>query len=440
MLLSDNITRAPDGSLLFAGQSVPELAERYGTPLYLMDEERVRHNCRLYVETFRECFGEGALPLYAGKAAAFRRMYRIAAEESMGVDAVSPGEIHTALSAGFPAEKIFFHGDGKTDADIRYGVEKRVGYFVVDNPEELEQLAKEAAEQGVRQKVLLRITPGIDPHTYKAVTTGTVDVKFGVPMETGQAFAFVRQALTLPAVEVCGLHCHVGSQVFDETVFEDSVDVMTAFMLRLKRELGFETEMLNIGGGYGVRYLDTDRRIDIPARIRSVAAHLKTRCEELELKLPFFLMEPGRSIVADAGMTVYTVSSVKRIPGYKYYVVVDGGMTDNPRYALYSAPYTVLHADRETAFYAVYDLAGRCCESGDIIQPTVKLPDDTGRGDHIAVCTTGAYNYSMASNYNRLGRPPVVMLKDGESRIAVRRETLEDLVALDEPASEQNEA
>ena len=432
MMLTDNIQRAAGGSLLFAGQSVPALAEQYGTPLYLMDEERIRQNCRMYTGTFRECFGENALALYAGKAASFRRMYRIAAEEGMGVDAVSVGEIHTALSAGFPAEKIFFHGDGKTDADIRYGVEHRVGFFVVDNPEELEQLSREAAAQGVRQKVLLRITPGIDPHTYKAVTTGTIDVKFGVPMETGQAFAFVKQALALPALEVCGLHCHIGSEVFDETVFEDSVDVMTGFMARLKNELGFVTGMLDIGGGYGVRYVDTDRRIDIPERIRSVAARLEARTEELGLPMPFFLLEPGRSIVADAGMTVYTVSSVKRIPGYKYYVVVDGGMTDNPRYCLYGARYTVLHADRETPFYAVYDLAGRCCESGDIIQPTVKLPDDTRRGDHIAVCTTGAYNYSMASNYNRLGRPPVVMLNGGSSSVAVRRELPEDLCVLDQ--------
>ena len=431
-MLSDNISRAPDGSLRFAGQSVPELATRYGTPLYLMDEARIRHNCRMYTETFRECFGENALPLYAGKAASFRAVCRIAGEEGMGIDAVSPGEIHTALSAGFPAEKIFFHGDGKTDDDIRYGVEQRVGYFIVDNPDELQQLAKEAERQGVVQKVLLRVTPGIDPHTYKAINTGTVDVKFGVPMETGQAYAFVQDALCLPSLSVRGLHCHVGSEVFDETVFEDTIDVMTAFMAQLYNGFGYVTEMLNVGGGYGVRYLDTDKTIDIPARIRVVADRLKQRTEELGLKFPFFLMEPGRSIVADAGMTVYTVSSVKRIPGYKYYVVIDGGMTDNPRYPLYNAPYTVLHADREAQFYAVYDLAGRCCESGDIIQPAVKLPIDTKRGDHIAVCTTGAYNYSMASNYNRLGRPPVVMLSKSGSYVAVRRETLEDLIALDQ--------
>ncbi len=223
----------------------------------------------------------------------------------------------------------------------------------------------------------------------------------------------------------------MGSEVFDESVFEDTIDLMLAFMAQLHEKLGFVTRELNVGGGYGVRYLDSDKQVDIPARIRHVAEHLRQDCAGLGLPLPFFLMEPGRSIVADAGMTVYTVSTVKRIPGYKRYAIVDGGMTDNPRYCLYQAPYTVLNADREADFYAVFDLAGRCCESGDIIQPAVKLPDDTQRGDHIAVCTTGAYNYSMASNYNRLGRPPVVMLSSEGSRLAVRRETPEDLCALD---------
>ena len=189
-MLTDNISRAPDGSLLFAGHSFPALGEEYGTPLYLMDEGRIRHNCRLYTETFRDCFGDRALPLYAGKAASFKQLYRIAAEEGMGIDAVSPGEIHTALSVGFPADRIFFHGDGKTDADIRYAVERRVGYFIVDNPDELQALAAEAGRQGVTQKVLLRVTPGIDPHTYKAISTGTVDVKCGVTIETGQAHAY----------------------------------------------------------------------------------------------------------------------------------------------------------------------------------------------------------------------------------------------------------
>ena len=431
-MLSDNITRDAAGVLHFAGQSVPALAERYGTPLYLMDEARIRYNCRMYRRAFRDSFGGESLPLYAGKAASFKQIYRIMDQEGMGVDAVSAGEIHTVLAAGFPAERIWFHGDGKTDADIHYALAQGVGCFVVDNEGELLALEAAAARLGRVQRVLLRITPGIDPHTYEAINTGTVDVKFGVPLETGQALPFVRQALGLEHIRVEGLHCHVGSEVFDEDVFERTVDIMVGFMAQLRRELGYVTGTLNLGGGYGVRYVDSDKPVDIPARIADVAARLRLRCGEVGLPLPLVLMEPGRSIVADAGMTVYTVSNVKRIPGCKNYATVDGGMTDNPRYCLYGARYTVLAADRDAPRSDRYDLAGRCCESGDILQPAVALPADLHRGEHVAVCTTGAYNYSMASNYNRLPRPPIVMLKDGDSYVAVRRETAEDLCALDQ--------
>ena len=430
-MLSDNITRGEDGVLRFAGQHVPELAARYGTPLYLMDEERIRRNCRMYRRAFAESFPAGSLPLYAGKACAFKQMYRIMAEEGMGVDTVSRGEIHTALAAGYPAEKLFFHGDGKTDADLRYALEKGVGTIVVDGEDELCALQNIAAEMGKRQRILLRITPGIDPHTYEAISTGKVDVKFGVPIETGQALAFVRKALGMEHLELAGLHCHVGSMVFDESVFEDTADIMLAFLTALRDELGWTAAMLDLGGGYGVRYVETDKFVDIPARIAALAKHMEGKAASFGLAMPAILMEPGRSIVADAGMTVYTVSSVKRIPGFKNHVIVDGGMTDNPRYCLYRAKYTVLHATKTRGESAVFDLAGRCCESGDILQPAVTLPDDTARGDLVCVCTTGAYNYSMASNYTRLGRPPVVMLRDGESCEAVRRERLDDLCALD---------
>ena len=430
-MLCDNISRAADGGLLFAGQSVEALADRYGTPLYLMDEDRIRQNCRMYLSAFRASFGRDALPLYAGKAASFRQMYRIVAEEGLGVDAVSPGEIATALSAGFPAGKIYYHGDGKTDADIRFALGRGVGCFVVDNGDELIALNEEASARGVRQKVLLRITPGIDPHTYHAINTGAVDVKFGVPLETGQAMEFVRAALRMPQLDVAGLHCHVGSMVFDEDVFLRTVDLMVSFMADVRDELGFVFRELDLGGGYGVRYTDDDPFSDIPTRIGELALRLKKRIGEAGLPLPLFLMEPGRSIVADAGMTVYTVCSVKRIPGYKSYVITDGGMTDNPRYCLYGSTYTVLHAAPRGKLRAIFDLAGRCCESGDIIQPAISLPAATARGDRIAVCTTGAYNYSMASNYNRFGRPPVVMLRGGESFVAVERETIETLTALD---------
>ena len=430
-MLSDNIGRTPEGVLTIAGQEVTRLAAEYGTPLYLMDEQRIRSNYRLFLKAFRENFPEGSLPLYASKAASFKQIYRIMAEEGMGVDVVSSGELYTALAAGFPAERIHFHGNCKTDADIAYGVASGIGCFIADNREELLALEKTAAGAGVTQAILLRVTPGIDPHTYEAVSTGKVDSKFGAAVETGQAMELVKLALAQPHLKLLGLHCHVGSQVFGEDVYQRTIDIMAAFLAEIRDETGAVLEELNLGGGYGVRYTEEDETIDIPARLREVALHLRRETEKHGLPMPRFLMEPGRSIVADAGMTLYTVGSIKRIPGYKQYAAVDGGMTDNPRYALYQSRYTVYHGSK-TGPTERFDVVGRCCESGDIIQPHVELPADTCRGDILAVCTTGAYNYSMASNYNRLPRPPIVMLTPEGSYTAVRRETFADLTALDE--------
>ena len=430
-MLSDNIGRTPEGVLTIAGQEVTRLAAEYGTPLYLMDEQRIRSNCRMYLKAFRENFPEDSLPLYASKATSFKQIYRIMAEEGMGVDVVSSGELYTALAAGFPAERIHFHGNCKTDADIAYGVASGIGCFIADNREELLALEKTAAGAGVTQAILLRVTPGIDPHTYEAVSTGKVDSKFGAAVETGQAMELVKLALAQPHLKLLGLHCHVGSQVFGEDVYQRTIDIMAAFLAEIRDETGAVLEELNLGGGYGVRYTEEDETIDIPARLREVALHLRRETEKHGLPMPRFLMEPGRSIVADAGMTLYTVGSIKRIPGYKQYAAVDGGMTDNPRYALYQSRYTVYHGSK-TGPTERFDVVGRCCESGDIIQPHVELPADTCRGDILAVCTTGAYNYSMASNYNRLPRPPIVMLTPEGSYTAVRRETFADLTALDE--------
>lgn len=430
-MLSDNIGRTPEGVLTIAGQEVTRLAAEYGTPLYLMDEQRIRSNCRMYLKAFQENFPEDSLPLYASKAASFKQIYRIMAEEGMGVDVVSSGELYTALAAGFPAERIHFHGNCKTDADIAYGVASGIGCFIADNREELLALEKTAAGAGVTQAILLRVTPGIDPHTYEAVSTGKVDSKFGAAVETGQAMELVKLALAQPHLKLLGLHCHVGSQVFGEDVYQRTIDIMAAFLAEIRDETGAVLEELNLGGGYGVRYTEEDETIDIPARLREVALHLRRETEKHGLPMPRFLMEPGRSIVADAGMTLYTVGSIKRIPGYKQYAAVDGGMTDNPRYALYQSRYTVYHGSK-TGPTERFDVVGRCCESGDIIQPHVELPADTCRGDILAVCTTGAYNYSMASNYNCLPRPPIVMLTPEGSYTAVRRETFADLTALDE--------
>lgn len=431
-MICDNIS-VKEGILHFAGQNTVELAKKYGTPLYLLDEDKIREKCRAYKSAFNKYFGPAAKPLYASKANCFKRIYEIMAEEEMGIDVVSSGEIYTAIKAGYDLSQAYFHSNNKTDDDIAYAIESGIGYFVCDNIEEVRVIEKEAAARGIRQKVLLRITPGIDPHTFDEVSTGKVDSKFGSAIETGQAEEIVRLTLEEPHVELTGYHCHIGSQVLTEDVFERGAVVMLEFVADMKNKLGYMARELDLGGGYGVRYLDTDVQLDIDTKVSMVAEAAKRTAARLGISMPEIHMEPGRSIVADAGMTLYTVGTVKQIPGYKNYVSVDGSMTDNPRFALYGASYTCFIANRmdeQNDFEA--SLVGRCCESGDIIQENVMMPHTVGRYDIAAVCTTGAYNYSMASNYNRLPRPPVVILKNGnESYVAVRRESFEDIVRND---------
>ena len=430
-LICENLSVEGD-RLLFAGQDTTALAEQYGTPLYLMDEDRVRKMARIYRDTLQECFGDKGHALYASKACSFKRMYAIMAEEGLAVDVVSGGEMTTAKKAGFPMEQVYFHSNNKTDADIEYALDLGVGTFVVDHPEELTAISEVASRRGAVQPVMLRITPGIDCHTYEAVNTGKADSKFGSAIVTGDARRITEMALTLPGVKLMGFHCHIGSQLFDSEVYIATVDVMVAFLKDMKGAFGYEAEKLDIGGGYGVRYVAADPEIDIAQNIRLVAKRMNEKVAEAGITMPHIYMEPGRSLVADAGLTLYTVGAVKRIEGYKNYVSVDGGMTDNPRYALYQSEYTVLPAAKMTAPRTMTaDVVGRCCESGDIIQPDVLMPEGMERGDLVAVLTTGAYNYSMASNYNRIPRPPVVMLSGGESYVAVRRETYEDIVGLD---------
>jgi diaminopimelate decarboxylase len=428
-MICNNLSINEKGHLCLAGQDTVELAKQYGTPLYLFDEERIRERCRTYQTAIKEAFDESASALYASKAASFRAIYRIMKEEGMGVDVVSSGEIYTALSAGFPMEKAYFHSNNKTDADVKYAIENGIGYFVVDNREELDAIQHFAGEQGIKQKILLRLTPGIDPHTYAAVATGKVDSKFGSAIETGQAEEMTVYAMGLSNLDLVGYHCHIGSQVFDSDVFLRAAAIMLEFSASMKAKHGFILRELDLGGGYGVRYVESDPEIDIAANIQQVGEAVKAQCKALGLDLPAIRMEPGRSIVADAGMTLYTVGTVKRIPGYKNYVSVDGGMTDNPRFALYRSPYTVLLANRPEDKTDKFrcSVVGRCCESGDILQEDVPMPEDVTRGDLVAVLTTGAYNYAMSSNYNRIPRPPVVMLKNGESYLAVQRETFEDV-------------
>lgn len=431
-MICDNITVGANGHLCFAGQDTVALAKQYGTPLYLLDEDYIRHQCRVYQNAFKKHFGPTSRPLYASKANSFKRIYEIMKEESMGIDVVSSGEIYTALQAGYDLSHAYFHSNNKTDEDIVYGMDNHIGYFVADNVEEIKTIEAEAARRGTRQKVLLRLTPGIDPHTYEAIATGKVDSKFGSAIETGQAEEITVFTLTQPHVELMGFHCHVGSQVFGEDIFERAAVIMLEFIAAMKEKHGYMAQQLDLGGGYGVRYVDSDPYLDVDTKVGQVAAAIKEACARLHIDMPEIHMEPGRSIVGAAGMTLYTCGTVKKIPGYKNYVSIDGGMPDNPRFALYKSNYTCFLANKmnEKCDYEA-SVVGRCCESGDIIQEHVMLPASVGRGDVVAVCTTGAYNYSMASNYNRLPRPATVMLRGGESYVAIRRETLADLCACD---------
>ncbi|MGN0635927.1 MAG: diaminopimelate decarboxylase [Acutalibacteraceae bacterium] len=427
-MVCDNLTVGANGHLYFAGLDTVKLAKEYGTPTYFMDENKIREKCRIYTQTLKECFGDKALPLYASKAFSIKQMYRILSEEHMGIDVVSPGEIYTACAAGFPMERAFFHGNNKSDEEIAYAMDKQIGYFIVDNFDELAAVQAEAAKRGIVQKILLRVTPGIDPHTHQKISTGNVDSKFGVAMQTGQAVEFAKQALSMENLSLKGFHCHVGSQLFDIEPLREAGRTMVQFTAQIRDQFGYTAELIDLGGGLGVRYVDSDPEIDLAASIREIAGVVKAECAALNLDVPAILMEPGRSIVADAGLTLYTVGSKKEISGIKNYVSIDGGMTDNPRYTLYSSDYTVINAGKmhEKADY-VCSVAGKCCESGDLIQEGVHIVTPE-RGDILAVCTTGAYNYSMSSNYNAIPRPPVVMIRDAKAYVAVERETFDDMI------------
>lgn len=431
MILHRHFDTNEQGHLTIGGMDTVELAKTYGTPAYILDEAVIRENCRTYRKAAMEYFGADALPLYASKALCFAGIYKIAAEEGMGVDCVSGGELYTAKAAGFPAERIYFHGNNKTDRDIADAMDMGVGTFVVDNFDELRALSAEAVRRGMTQRILLRITPGIDPHTHRAIMTGNVDSKFGSAIVTGQAMEIVKAAIAAEGVDLAGLHCHIGSQIFDIDPFADAADIMVRFIAEIKTECDYEIRELNLGGGLGVRYTEYDREIDYADSIRQIASVVTGYCEKHGIRMPRVILEPGRSLVAAAGLTLYTVGSVKEIPGFKNYISVDGGMPDNPRYALYQSQYTALIANRATAprtYRAT--LAGRCCESGDLLGECMEI-QEAQRGDILAVLVTGAYNYSMASNYNRLPRPPIIMVKDGQARVAVRRETYEDLISHD---------
>lgn len=429
-MLYDNLQINDAGHLEFCDHDCTEIAAEYGTPAYIMDQEKILGRIRTYKKALAENYPAGSMPLYAGKALCIKYLYELLAKEGVGIDVVSMGEIYTASEAGFDMKNSYFHGNNKTDEDIAYAMEKGVGYFVCDNLDELDAIDAEAKKRGITQKVILRITPGIDPHTHAKINTGKVDSKFGVAIETGQAEAFVGTSLKKECIDLCGFHCHIGSQIFDIAPFVDAAEVMIGFIADMKDKFGFAAKILNLGGGFGVRYTEEDPEIDYEKNIADVATEIKKQCAMRGIDVPVVLMEPGRSIVADSGITLYKVGGLKEIPGFRNYVSIDGGMPDNARYTLYQSKYTILNASR-IGGAPDYNctIAGRCCESGDIIAEDVSIAKPE-RGDIIAVLTTGAYNYSMASNYNSLRKPPIIMIGADGVHVAAERETLAHLIAM----------
>lgn len=420
-----------NGTLQLGGYDLKKVAEEFGTPAYVMDENTIRNNCRAYKTSIDKYYTGYGLALYASKALSCKYLYKIANEEGMGVDVVSGGELYTAISAGFPSDKIYFHGNNKTNAELEYALKCKVGRIVVDNPYELEMLNQLAKNMDKRADIMLRITPGVDAHTHDFIKTGQIDCKFGSAIENGEADEIVALALSLENINLVGFHCHIGSQIFDLEPFEHTAGVMLRFIANIKEKYGFEAKELNLGGGFGCKYTDADTPIDYSEYMHAVSKVVKHYCAELDLNPPFIIVEPGRSIVAEAGLTLYTVGAIKEIPNIRTYLSIDGGMTDNPRYILYGAEYTAVSVENPTAPYnKTVTIAGKCCESGDLIGENMNI-QDVSSGDILAILSTGAYNYSMSSNYNRIPRPPVIMIKDGKPILAIRRETYEDLVRND---------
>lgn len=427
----DCLSVGDNNSLLMGGYDLVDIAKEYGTPTYVMDENVIRKNCRMYVDAMNKHYDGNGIVLYASKALSCKAIYKIVADEGMGADVVSGGELYTAIKAGFPTDKIYFHGNNKTADELNLALDCGVGRIVVDNITELELLNSIAAEKGKTANILFRIKPGIDAHTHSFVQTGQIDSKFGVALETGEADSIIKRAIQLDNVKLVGLHCHIGSQIFELDPFKLAAKVMLEFTAHIKKEYNIEITELNLGGGYGIKYTTDDTPIDYDKYIEAIAEEVDMHCKRLEIKRPFIVMEPGRSVVASAGLTLYTVGAVKNIPNVRTYVSVDGGMADNPRYIMYGSEYQAVTVGNPCGAPSIRaTIAGKCCESGDILVQSANLPE-VKPGDLLAVLATGAYNYSMASNYNRIPRPPIVMIKDKKPYLAVRRETYEDIISCD---------
>ncbi len=418
-----------DGVVRVGGLRVDDLAREYGTPLLVLDEADFRARCA----EFRAAFGSGATVYYAGKAFLSRAIARWVDEEGLSLDVCTGGELAVAERASFPAERITFHGNNKSVPELRRAVAYGVGRVAVDSAQEIDRLAAVAGEAGVRQRVYIRVTPGVEAHTHEYVSTGQEDQKFGFSLSSGAAHAAVEQVLGYSdELELAGLHAHIGSQIFDTAGFRLAAQRLVGLLGTIRDEHGVELPELDLGGGFGIAYTSEDAPLDIAEMADRMLALVAKACADVGLAVPHLAVEPGRAISGPGTVTVYEVGTVKDLPGLRTYVSVDGGMSDNIRPALYGAHYTVALVSRASeALPHVVTVVGKHCESGDLVAPNVSMPADVRPGDLIAVASSGAYHRSMASNYNHVPRPPVVAVRDGSARVLIRRETEDDLLALD---------
>ena len=418
------------GHLMLGGCDAVDLAAQFGTPLYVMEEDKIRAVCKGYVSAI-DGYKGGGKALFAGKAFMTTAMCKIVQSEGLGLDVVSGGELYVAMNAGVDLKNVYLHGNNKTPADLRMAVEAGIGRIVIDSANEIQLLAAIAKELGCVQDVSVRIKPGIEAHTHEYIKTGQVDSKFGFGIGDGQGMQAVRDILAQQSLNLVGMHCHIGSQIFELQPFRDAVDVMLSYMLKVKEETGYMFSEINFGGGYGIHYTAEDAPLKPHEYVKTMLDELTLLCDEKGIEPPFFVIEPGRSIAGEAGTTLYTIGDIKTIPDIRTYVSVDGSMADNPRPALYQAVYTcALAGNMNAPDETVVSIAGRTCESGDMLIWNTKLPE-TKAGDILAVFSTGAYNYSMASNYNKLPHPAVVLVKDGRAELMVKRQTYDDLIKND---------
>jgi len=423
---------ARGGEWVLGSVGARRLAREFGTPLYVMDEDRMRANCRTYVTALQKHY-PNTQAIFASKALCCMATCRLAHEEGLWIDVVSAGEIYTALRAGVPAAALMLHGSNKTPEELRTALDVGVGRIVADNFHDLELLEALTQESGRRADILLRLTPGVEPHTHKAIVTGGVDSKFGFGIADGAAREAARRALDIPGIRLRGIHCHIGSQVMTLDPFRLAAESMMEFAIRMARDLRVPVEELDLGGGLGIRYLPADEPPSVEEYVSTLAGIVHARASAAGLPVPRLMIEPGRSIVGDAGATLYTVGAVKTIAGVRTYASVDGGIYENPRPALYQARYEAALAERlDELRDRPITIAGRCCESGDVLIWEMPLPEPRP-GDLLVIFSTGAYNYAMASNYNRYPRPAIVFVRDGRARAVVERETLDDLLARDVP-------